>query len=62
MKIKLNEDKELVEEIKKALKENDGYCPCRIEKTPDTKCMCKEFREQKEQGYCHCGLYYKEVV
>lgn len=62
MKIKLNEDKEIVEEIKKALKENDGYCPCRIEKTPDTKCMCKEFREQKEQGYCHCGLYYKEVI
>ena len=62
MKIKLNEDKELVEEIKKALKENDGYCPCRIEKTPYTKCMCKEFREQKEPGYCHCGLYYKEVV
>lgn len=25
----------------------------------DTKCMCKEFREQ-ESGWCHCGLYYKE--
>jgi ferredoxin-thioredoxin reductase catalytic subunit len=22
--------------------------------------MCKEFREQEEDGYCHCGLYFKE--
>lgn len=22
--------------------------------------VCKEFREQTEPGYCHCGLYYKE--
>lgn len=38
---------------------NDGYCPCMVEKTPDTKCMCKEFREQKEPGPCHCGRYEK---
>ena len=41
------------------LKENDGYCPCRIEQTPDTKCMCKEFREQTNTGTCHCGLFIK---
>jgi len=58
MKIILNEDKELVEEIKKQLKENGGYCPCRLHKTPDTKCMCKVFREQ-EEGECPCGLYIK---
>ena len=58
MKIKVNDDKELVKEIRERLKENDGYCPCRIEKTKDTKCMCKEFREQVE-GECHCGLYIK---
>lgn len=58
MKIILNEDKELVAEIKKKLKENDGYCPCRLQKTKDNKCMCKEFREQK-CGECHCGLYVK---
>lgn len=57
--IRVNEDLELVEEIRKQLKENGGYCPCRIERTEDTKCMCKEFREQ-EQGECHCGLYIKE--
>lgn len=46
-------------EIEKALKENQGYCPCRIYRNPDTKCMCKEFREQ-EKGICHCGLFMKE--
>ena len=56
--IKLNPDKELVSEIRAALKNNGGYCPCRIEHTEDTKCMCKEFREQKS-GECHCGLYIK---
>lgn len=56
--IKINPDKELVAEIRDALKLNDNYCPCRKEKTSDTKCMCKEFREQKE-GMCHCGLYIK---
>ena len=56
--IKLNPDKELVLEIRMALKANDNYCPCRIEHTEDTKCMCKEFREQKS-GECHCGLYIK---
>lgn len=59
MKITRNPDKNFVEQMLKALKENSNYCPCRIEKTKDTKCMCKEFREQKD-GWCHCGLYYKE--
>ena len=47
------------EEIKSKLKENGGYCPCRLEQTEDTKCPCKEFRGQEDQGECHCGLYYK---
>lgn len=49
------------DEILEAVKANDGYCPCMREKTPETKCMCKEFREQKESGVCHCGLYKKTV-
>lgn len=57
--IKVISDKQHEQEIRQALKENDGYCPCRIHKTEDTKCMCKEFREQ-DKGECHCGLYYKE--
>ena len=58
MMVRLSEDKELVKEIRIKLKKNDGYCPCKINKTDDTKCMCKEFREQ-ESGECHCGLYVK---
>ena len=46
MKIRYNENKEIVEAVKQGLKEKDGYCPCRREKTEDYKCMCKEFREQ----------------
>ena len=58
MRITINSDKTHVAEIRKQLKENDNYCPCVLEKTPDTKCMCKEFREMKE-GMCHCGLFIK---
>jgi hypothetical protein len=46
------------EDILAAIKANDGYCICAIKKEQDTKCMCKDFREQKE-GICHCGLYEK---
>ena len=60
MKIKLNSDTEIVNTIKEGLKKTGGYCPCRREKTDDTKCMCKEFREMDE-GVCHCGLYIKSV-
>ena len=42
-----------------AVRANDGYCPCAVFKTPDTKCVCKDFREQKEPGPCHCGRYEK---
>ena len=46
MKIKLNPDTEIVNTIKEGLKKTGGYCPCRREKTDDTKCMCKEFKDQ----------------
>ena len=56
--VKTNPDKDIVKEIRRKLKETDGYCPCRISRTEDTKCMCKEFLEMKS-GMCHCGLYIK---
>lgn len=59
MKIIINPDLEFAAKVKEQVLSNDGYCPCRISRTPDTKCMCKEFREQKEPGLCHCGLYLK---
>ena len=61
LKITYNQDKQIVDKIWDALDKNNGYCPCKLEKNNDTKCMCKEFREQKE-GYCHCGLYIKEDI
>jgi len=63
--VKFNSNKEVVDNIKKGLKKTGGYCPCRLEKNNDTKCMCKEFREQIKdpnfEGYCHCMLYYKSI-
>lgn len=63
MKITLNPDAETVRIVKEGLKAKGGYCPCRLEKTEDNKCMCREFREQiadpEFEGFCHCMLYYK---
>ena len=65
MKILLNENEDVVATVKEGLKRTGGYCPCRLEKTDDTKCMCKEFRDQIKdptfEGYCHCMLYYKSL-
>lgn len=61
LKIKRNTDAKFVQQFSKAIESNHGYCPCRIEKTDDTKCLCKEFREQNTTGWCHCGLYEKVV-
>lgn len=65
MEIILNTDEEVVKTVKEGLKAKDGYCPCRLERTEDNKCMCKEFREQIKdpnfEGYCHCRLYYKKL-
>lgn len=58
IRLNLNAD---VEGIRKAIADNDGYCPCAIQKTPDTKCMCKDFMENMGPGECHCGLYIKEI-
>lgn len=65
IQIKQTEDKELLVEILKQLKENDYYCPCSLYKTPDTKCMCKSFRDQverREQGECACGRYVLTIT
>ncbi len=63
MAIRLNENQEIVAQIQEGLKAKGGYCPCRVAKTPENKCMCKEFRDQiadpNFEGYCHCLLYYK---
>ena len=60
MKIRFNENEEVVNTVKEGLKRTGGYCPCRISRTEDFKCMCKEFRMQYE-GLCHCGLFEKYI-
>ena len=64
MAVRLNDDKEMVQMIRDGLKRTGGYCPCRLERTEENKCICKEFREQIADpdytGYCHCLLYYKD--
>lgn len=63
MKITLNPDEEIVRLVKEGLKRTGGYCPCRVEKKEEYRCMCEEFKAQLAdpdfEGYCHCMLYYK---
>lgn len=63
-KVRLNENEAVVKTVKDGLKATGGYCPCRVERTEEYKCMCEEFRQQIQdpefEGYCHCMLYYKE--
>ena len=62
-KFHLNPNEEIVKTIREGLKRTGGYCPCRIERTPENLCMCEEFKKQIQdpefEGFCHCMLYYK---
>ena len=66
MRIRLNEDKEVVKTVREGLIAKGGYCPCRLGKSPEYKCMCEEFRAQiadeNFEGYSHCRLFYKEKI
>lgn len=63
MGIRINENNEIVKAVRNGLKEKDGYCPCRVGKLPQNKCICEEFKAQIAdpdfEGYCHCMLYFK---
>ena len=63
-KVRFNTDEGMVAAIQEGLKRTGGYCPCRMERKPEYKCMCEEFKAQIKdpefEGYCHCLLYYKE--
>ncbi len=65
MKVSLNQNEEVVKTVKEGLKRTGGYCPCKLQRTEDNLCMCKEFKEQIAdpdfEGYCHCMLYYKSL-
>lgn len=62
MKIIPNPDCNKYAEMTVAVYENGGYCPCMIDKTDDTKCPCKEFREQNTEGFCNCQRFLKVGV
>lgn len=63
-KFRLNDNTELVTKIREGLKRTGGYCPCRLQRTPENICVCEEFKRQLEDpdfhGPCHCGLYVKD--
>lgn len=54
---------EQINSFRDTLKENDGFCPCRLEHLEGNKCICKDFASKIEdkdfEGECHCGYYYK---
>lgn len=71
-KIKIDDVKSKAANIvAQRLKENDDYCPCKLGKSADNKCMCKEFRDTimnmkygndpNATATCHCGLYVASV-
>jgi len=64
MKLKIikNPDNEEYEEITQDVINNNGFCPCMSVKNQDTKCICREFKEQEHSGYCKCGRYMKVEV
>ena len=61
--VRYNEDEMVVKTVKEGLLKKDGYCPCKLGKLEENKCMCEEFKAQIKdpdfEGYCHCKLYYK---
>lgn len=57
--VKTNPNVDNFKNISEAVRKNGNYCCCEIEKTADTMCMCKNFREQTESGFCHCGRFLK---
>ena len=64
MKVIYNPDAEVVATVKAGLERTGGYCPCRMERTEENRCICEEIRAQIKdpefEGFCHCFLYYKE--
>lgn len=56
----LSGDEDTVASVLEGLTKNEGYCPRHTERTPDTKCLCKEFREETPVNEtCPCGLHKK---
>ncbi len=48
----INPDPEFVQNLRRRIKSNSGFCPCKLEKKPENKCPCRDFREDRG---CDCG-------
>lgn len=60
MKIIQNPDEEFFFDLKRQIKENNGYCISADHRDKNTKCRCKAFKEQVKRGdagACQCGLW-----
>lgn len=55
--LKLNPDDTYLGFIKKAINDNNGFCPCELDRNEDTKCPCVNVRSN---GVCQCELYVRE--
>ncbi len=64
MKIKKNPEWSEQEHLDFAqkVKDNDNYCPCSIERTDATRCVCEDFVNSQTLGECHCGRYVKTEI
>ncbi len=71
MGFKLNPNQQIVDAVVKGLVNNEKkhgvrYCPCRMisgDKEKDRKniCPCIYHKDEiKEQGYCHCMLFFRK--
>ena len=62
-RVTLNPDGKIVAAVRGGLVRRNGYCPCRLPKTPEFFCPCDEFKAQMADpsysGPCHCRLYMK---
>ena len=52
----------MYEAVTKEVKANDGYCCCRIVRNENTRCVCKDFKEQQTEGLCYCERFIKKEV
>lgn len=61
--VRLNPDARMVETIRAGVVRKNGFCPCRLAKSPEFFCPCDEFKAQLVDpafhGLCHCQLYLK---
>lgn len=53
----LNQDEEFVAALRECIRQNDGYCVCKLERIPENKCPCHQFMSDSD---CECGLYVKD--